>query len=495
MSTFSYRQSKVIDEVSFKKSANGAIRGYLHAHPDAGLDTIQNIMDTLKKKDFEYIPFTLAGKPVIEVRGFKRESDLIMLLDENKWIHDKPEVTKDKEDDLSWKDKLKKRSLQAAGGLYSVGDAGFIAYGWKDSSPLDMAAGVLYALPTPVLMAYGRNDQSQLQIKDFAKKMAKEFKAEVAKLPEDCSLQALTADHKKGLLQNTGELLQRYPSEFMNLCYAGAGACIAIAAGMHLKSLSTNGVPAKTVEGWLSHLQKTQPNITKEVASNMALKNVRLENWLNAGVGCMSVASGLFGTLVREKARDPDAPKKTGLTGLWEWVRERPLTIAGAGLMVSTMLHAAATAVAVKGQDPKHKKAVPFRVLFVVSALMAEMMVAISSKGHGDGVVSDKSVDNSAVAIAADLIVKQPKALQNHLIEEMGKFIGREDVLAMKDEEAIDLLRKQVEFMRGNPWTKAEGMTTKPAAALFPAVKPVIPAWQAKIAVPEPSLAQLQPPS
>ena len=497
MGTYTYSDSKVIDQITFKKTANGSLRAYIHSSSD-DIESIKTVLDTLKSNEFDLIPYTLGGKPCVEVRGFQRESKLISLLYKNKWITDNPVIQPDKEDVSSWVDKFKNRSLQAAGGLYAFGDASFIAYGMKDSSPLDVAAGVLYALPTPILLAYGRNDQSQLQIKDFAKMMAKEFKKEVQTLPDGCSLQTLTADHKKGVLQNTSDLLQRYPSEFMNLCYAGAGACILLAATKHLKGLSTHGVPEKTLEGWMGHLLKSKPDMTKAVASEMALKNIRTENYLNASVGATTVVSGLFGAFVKEKAHDPDELKKTGLDAAWNYAREHPLTIAAAGFMVSTLLHAGATWVATKGQDPKHKQAVPFRIAFVVSALMAELMVAISSKGHGEGVVSDKSVDESALAIAADLIVKQPKGLQNHLIEEMGKFLGRNDVLAVKDELAVDSLRKQVEALHNNPWVKAEELcrenTTETPIVITPAIeKSTVPAWQAKVATGEQNNANMQP--
>jgi len=511
VSVYSYPESRVIDRVAFRRTANGSLRAYLHAGDDVPPEQLTDILQTLRRMDIDCIPFNHEGTPSIEVRGFHRESKLITILHNNKWVDDRPVIVPDQDDKSKWSDRLKNRSLQAAGGLYAFGDVNFIAYGIKDSSPLDMAAGILYALPTPVLLAYGRNDQSQLQIKDFARHMAKEFREEVATLPENCSLEHITADRKKGLMEQASDLLQRYPSEFMNLCYAGAGACIFLAARKHLSGLKAHGVPENTVSDWLGHLTKTQPNATREVARDLALKNIRTENLLNAGVGVSTVASGMIGTLVREKAHDPDAPKSTGLAGIWDFVRERPLTVAGAGFMVCTLLHAAATWVATKGQDAKHKQAVPYRVAFVISALMAELMVAISSKGHGEGVVSDRSVDNSAIAIAANLIVKQPKGLQNHLIEEMGKFLGRNDVLAMKDQDAVDTLRKEVEALRGNPWVQAESGNAVhqggevPAAATREAAGPVTlsllkenppsapSAWQAKISA-EPAAGQQQAP-
>jgi len=480
VSVYKYPESKVIDEVTFKKTERGSVRAYMHARSDVPKETIRTIIDDLRARDFECIPFSINGQPVVEVRGFKKEPKLLEWLQQHELIQGNPKFVPDPEDKFTWQEKLKKRSLQAAGALYFIGDISFFWYGVKGKSPLDMSAGVAYGLPSPVLMAYGRNDQSEIQIKDAAREMAKHFKKEVANLPEDCSLHSLTRDHHKGLLGSTSELFTRFPSEFMNLCYATAGACIAVAATKNLQNADKIGAPVKAVEGWLKHLQETQSVATQEMAASKALSSVKTENYLNFGVGASTVASGLFGAAVKEKAHDPDSPRKDGLEGVWEWVRERPLAITGTGFMLSTLLHAAATAVAMRGKDNTHKESVLFRGIFVASALLAELMVAISSKGHGEGVVSDTSVDDSVVAVASDLIVKQPKAMQNTLIDYMGKFLGRPDMLAIGDRQATERLRRQVEITRENPWALAERDGVK-EAVLPNAPASAKPKWQAKV--------------
>ena len=94
------------------------------------------------------------------------------------------------------------------------------------------------------------------------------------------------------------------------------------------------------------------------------------------------------------------------------------------------------------------------RAVFVGSALLAELMVAISSKGHGEGVVNDRSVDDSIIALAADLIAKQPKAMENALIEQVSHYLGSPNILALKDSEIAEQLRAQLSIMRDNPWAK-----------------------------------------
>src|SRR5262249_41368773 len=155
-----------------------------------------------------------------------------------------------------------------------------------------------------------------------------------------------------GLIQNIGDLLQRYPSEFMNLSYAMAGGLIFSAA---VKHLGKGKVSTEAVEGWLKQLQETEPAATRAMAAHKAFRSMKMENWFNLGVGGFTTGSGLLAMSIKEKAHDPDDSEKHGLAGFWEWIRERPLSIAGAGYMVSTLLHAASTWVAMKGHDAKHK--------------------------------------------------------------------------------------------------------------------------------------------
>lgn len=516
MSVYTYPQSKLIDEVIFRTTERGAIRAYMHATPSVDANSLQDMINGLRKEGMACIPYSMKGKPMLEVRGFKWQTQLVSLLEKNQWTTGPSTYVLDKEDQLSFKEKLKKRSLEASGWLYSVGDAAFFGYGFLDNSPLDMAAGIFYGLPTPVLIAFDRNDQSDFQIKDAARKLADYLKKE--ELPQDCSLQAITTDHKKGLIQTTNDLFRRYPSEFMNLSYAAAGACIMTAGIKHMK----RGAPDEAIAGWAKHFMGTStpagiesglkavsekkpsaeaiktflkeaeskaPDILKKAKAE-AHKHNTTENWLNIGVGSFTMASGIFGTVVKEKARDPDDPKKTGAAGMWEWVQERPLTITGVGLMVSTMLHAVSTTIAMKGHDDAHKKAVWLRVLFVGSALLAELMVAISSKGHGQGVVSDNSVDTSVIALAAEMIVKKPSHMQDYLIDYVAKFLSRPEVLAMKTEDVTKQLREQVEAMRKNPWALTQASKDQTTAAVPVADAKGFaakPDWKNKVASAQPS--------
>ena len=81
------------------------------------------------------------------------------------------------------------------------------------------------------------------------------------------------------------------------------------------------------------------------------------------------------------------------------------------------------------------------------------------------------------IALAANMIANQPKHMQDHLVEYMTPFLGAPNVLAMKNDEVHDLLRKQVEKARQNPWSCEIPPLATPAKPKDP-----MPAWQSKIA-------------
>jgi hypothetical protein len=486
VSIYKYPESKVIDEVAFKKSEGGHIRAYLHAAEGADHQQLQDIINNFAQRDWRVIPYSKGGKPLLEVQGIRSEKQMVDVLQESGWTKGDHTFTKSIEDKLTFKDQIKKRSLGASGIAYVAGDVCFTAYGYKESSALNTAAGLMYGLGTFSLLTGGRKDPSDIQLKDISKKMAHHFRSLDMGLPDDCSLASITDDKNSNIIKKTDELLRRYPSELMNLFYAAAGTCIAVAA---YKS-KNEGIAEKSLNEVFARFQKNGSSITKEALHKEMELNHKREGVLDMGLGVLTGLSGLFAMAVKEKSPDPDDEPKQGLDAAWEKIRERPLAIAGYGYMASTMCHAVSTGLAHKYADDGRRKSVPLRAGFVGFNLIAEFLLAISSKGHGEGVVSDHSVDDSLLSLASDLIVKQPKGMQNMLIEHMGGFLGQPHILAIKDKNATELLRKQVELMRKNPWACADEACqqkdTKTQA-------PESGHWQTKVAASKVVEPQLQP--
>lgn len=222
-------------------------------------------------------------------------------------------------------------------------------------------------------------------------------------------------------------------------------------------------------------------------------KHHHRESYMDIGLGLTTLGSGLFGMLVKEKAPDPDKPKQGIAAHTWDWVQAHPLSVTAAGYMVSTMCHAVSTAIAHVNGNSERRKTVGWRAVFVGTNVLAEILMSISSKGHGKGVKSDASVDETVLALSAETIARQPQAMQAGLIEYVGKFLGRDDVLAMNDESIRSRLQQAVEEMRGNPWAVA----MRPVEKIMPQPEeqaPALPAWQAKL-VSQQQTAAMQAPA
>lgn len=466
MSVYKYPESQVIDEVTFTKNAKGGVRAYLHADDGVVSDHACQIIDALRKQDFECVPYNLDGKPVVEVRGFKRESDLLGMLGQNEWIKGKAQIIPDKTDRITLMDKIAKRSLQASGATYLAGDFGFIRYGHREKDNLVKAGGLSYFLGTLALLFYGRNDQSNLQVHDLAKSIEQFAKREDIDVPPGSVVHALAQDKKsQNILERMNEFGQRHPSEMFNSVTALAGAFVATAAYRNkVKFTPTALMDAK------------------------AIREMRHEGWMDVGLGATTVGAGLLATLVKEKKHDPDDPPLKGLKWVKQKLQEHPLAIAGGGYLVATLCHAASTCKAYieakRVKDAVRLASVPDRAFFVAMAFVSEVLLGISSKGHGEGVVSDSSVDNSAIAIAAELIAHQPVEQQDKLIAQMAQFLGEQKVLALKDQELRRTLQQQVEGMRTNLWAQRGSLKDQFCGAVD---APVIMSaktqtWQSKVA-------------
>jgi hypothetical protein len=451
---YRYPEPSVIDEIAIKKADSGSPRAHIHAREGTSAAELAGIYKALHSAHYTCVPVTDHGRPVLEVRGFMFEKQLTSFLEQQKAVSGEPTVVHDQKSKGIFQ-KIKDNSLFTSGLFYTIGDIKFITYGRKGESPLNMAAGVFYGLGTWANLFFNRKSNADLQVQDLSQRMADHMNAQNFDIPQSSSIHCITHAHKKGLIQKADDYFRHYPAEMMNSFFAMAGVCIAAAA---YKATRHNTLPAGMLDEYMVNNFGKKALSAGELASERALAEPRLKkmhkaaNWLDVGLGSMTFSSGMFGTLVKEKAKDPDAPEKHGMAKAWEYAQQHPLTITGVGLMVSTMCHAVSTGIEYRIGTTNGKKAIFDRGVFVAANLIAEFLVSISSKGHGEGVVADKTVDESAISIAADLIAKHPAKDHEHLVDYMSKFLGRKDVLAIKDDEVKDKLRSTLAHIQDNPW-------------------------------------------
>ncbi|MGE0755175.1 MAG: hypothetical protein AB7L92_08465, partial [Alphaproteobacteria bacterium] len=437
MSVYSYPQSDVIKEITFRKNAQGGMRAYLHARPDADPATIKEILDHLNGRKMDCIPGSLDGKPVLEVRGFKNEKKFRAAV--KQWIPGEPRIMLEPSDQITMMDKFRKRTLQASGVSYLVGDYGFVKYGLREADKLVVAGAISYFLGTLSLVFYGRNDKSDLQVKDFAQSLKHHLESENIQPTPGSALHEATKPEVKDPAQKFHEFMKRYPSEAFNSVTALAGVFVAASAYKHKVKFVSNG-----------HLDA------------QALREIKHEGWMDFGLGSITAASGVLATLVKEKKPDPDDPPARGLNWLKQQIQAHPLAIAGGGYTIATMCHAASTYKAYKEAkrlgDKKRLASVPNRALFVGAAFLSEFLLAISSKGHGQGVTSDESVQRSVISLAASLVTMYPDDKKETLIKDLSAFLSKPEVLALKTSDIEKDLRQEVNNLEKNPWVITKGL-------------------------------------
>lgn len=464
MSLYKYNAPSPLDEIVFATTENGSIRAYLHAREGIPREKLQSFNAALLKENLQTVPFMMEGKnseytPMLEVRGFASEQALAKTLDKVGAVRGKPKVEKVEEHSTLWQ-KIQKRSLQVSGLLYAVGDWNFFEYGRKEGNAYDMAAGIVYAMGTGVLAFFGRNDQSRHQVEEKAKALEQFLIKDNVRIPLSCSLHATAEEKEKSWLGHAYDWACTHPSELFNTIYIGAGACI-MGGAIHGKMM-------KEVVG-----ETREARFNRLTAASM-----------DVALGATTSGVSLLGNVIQEKKRDPDEPPpKDWLGKAWAWIQEKPLRVTGYGLMGSTLFHAGSTTVeyfnAKKHNDTKTLAAVGNRATFVLTNMLAEALIAISSKGHGEGVTSDDSVKESVYALAAELIAQQPANKRQELVTHLAGFLQQPNVLAEAYGVVENKLRVQVQKLETNPWvcmdTPARAVVAAPPPASTVTVANYVP--------------------
>lgn len=471
MSLYRYQSDSLIDEIRVIATPKGGVRAYLHAGNQTTPKQLEQIKAKLSSLGWIGVPDVLDYKPVLEVRGFKKTKNLVQALSENGWVKSEPQITATKDHRTGLGETLRNLTLRFSGLVYLIGDAG---YNYKAiteyrankslSSRIDVAAAVGYALGSLALLVYGSRDQSDNQIRNATRELKGFLHKESIALPDDAVIHRVTKRRKLGFWGSIDHFLARFPSEAMNTIYIGVG--LLLTWGAFIK--------AKT---------PLLPNETLALAPGRRMKN-RIE----VGLGITTAASALGSVIIKEKKRPEGEPRKKGLAGVWEWIEEKPLRLAGYGYMLATVFHGGAYVTAMAKGSEAVKKAERGRLVFIVTNLIAEILMAISSKGHGEGIVSKTGgVDDSVLATAADIVAKQKPEDQPALVQRLAGFLSTPDLLNDKAENIEALLREKLAAMQNHPWRGGQQVASQPSPQRPPS--PAVPhttvsqsQWQQKAA-------------
>lgn len=490
MPLYRYNGNSLIDEARFIKNATGGVRAYLHAREGATAEELRGVVSKLAETGCVVVPTELNGRQMLEVRGFSKNEDLRATLGEIGGVSGLPFMEKLAEDQVSIKEWFRSKSLYLVSLLYLGGDVGFIAYenmqakekegapkqGTKKGRALEEpkkwldfdkimgrvgGLGYLAGSTTSLLSLLMKQDSTQEDLRNAASVSIKALQNSGVTLQADDPL-ALAAGKTNdiGWLRKT---FTQHPSELMNLSFATAGTGISYTAYKdHQKDLKA---------------EKENPALRNSKVHNVH----KLVHKLDIGLGLGTFASGMLGTFLKEKAPDPDKPRRKGLGGVVDWFKEKPLRISGYGYIISTFIHLISSIMerwaivednkTKKPKDRKDLKGTGARLFFVITNFAAELILAFSSKGHGDGVKADASVNGTIVGMVAQTILKAPLERREELIGKMSATLARHDVLSIKKEAAEKLLRDQLAGFEKNPWAQALALQAPVIAAVPPPEK------------------------
>ena len=430
---YRYQSGSLIDEVYLVKNASGGVRAYLHAKSDATADQLSTITTGISANNWKGIPFSASGLPYLEVRGFKTPNDLIALLQTNGWAKGDANITQQESDIITRKERLRNLTLRLTGYAYNFGDLCYMIYavmglkGQKElhrqgkpsdigAEKLNVGAGIGYAMGGTALSLFGSRDQSQAEIDSATQKVKDYLAKEGVHATPDSTIDYMLEDKNHSFGHRFRKFVSRYPSEILNTIYIGVGGLIAAHAYRNWK---VTGKPGDLID---------------------------------VGLGAVTTTSALLGITVKEKKPIAGEPKKHGLARAWQWIEEKPLRATGIGYFIATMFHATSTIKGYRAGDPAIREEIKFRGGFVAANVFAEALMFTSSKGHGQGVVMDDSIEKTVCAAAADIIARQPEEKQQALVNQLAGYLASPGQFGSKADKIASEMRQQLAAIKTTPW-------------------------------------------
>lgn len=513
MPKYTYQSGSLIEEVDVIVNERGGARAYLRAASDASADSLRSIQEALSGKGWFGIATTHEGKPVLEIRGFKGDAQLLNFLRDQHALDGGDAPTKTKADERSFKEKFTAATLKWTGLGYMAGDVAFMTYAGmelkkkysdannaeklfaeakkhnytpaqiqektrhtlhltlRDVEALEkhlpdakagpaggwskIVSGLGYAAGSLILFNYGSRDQSATEIKTTTAKIERFLKRDGLLDPNSDDVLIKQPEPKHGLFGKVHELLKRYPSEALNVVYTVVGLTLMRSS---MKEISGLKGSIKTLEANKATLDVFDQNTLK------SLQGTLREEMQDVGLGLITATSAIAGIAIKEKKPIEGEKKPEGFLGkTWNWIQEKPLRATGFGYMAATAVHAKVThdKWQPKPDDTadslKHRRQVMTgRAVFIALNVVAEALMAISSKGHGQGVSTDKSTADSVLSATAQFISQQDADKQDALVDRLSGYIASAEVLGGKSEEIAKQLRDELASLKKNPWLAKE---------------------------------------
>lgn len=517
---YSYGPTSLIQRVEVVRTETGAKRAYLESAPGADAAKLAEVRESLAKHGYLTVPIEMGGKPLLEIRKFTNAESLLKQLGETGATSGVPSqqmVVQDRIGAWQW---IKNNTYKACLSMYAIGDIGYIFYGKlkepfdgqktglenkrrqhygmdpqkepKDN-PFDKYAGWAYLTGTMASVASTalRGDQSDEEVYAISEKIRDKLGDEGSD-KTSVTFKAVENDKNPDLLKRIKIAFVKHPAEILNVCYGVAGLFISIASRKHLGEARTRlgGAEESLAKALQTNNAAAIETYTKDIASAKSSIGIHKHD---IALGSITLTSGVLSSVIREKPKSPDEPEPQGaIAKAWRWLQEKPLRIAGGGYMISTLIHIHSTAMDYKriGGDRasaalmvkdsnadvaslgaeknilagKERGFTHGRMIFCITNVIAEILMMLSSKGHGEGVKSDATVETSATAIAAENIALQAPEKREELIEKFAQHLASPKVMGGSSVLIARGIRSNLASLAANPWADTAAVKATVAA-------------------------------
>jgi hypothetical protein len=448
---YQFGSDSLLRDVTIIHALNGGKRAYLNAHEHTLPEKLLEIRKRLSEQGYITHKVLHEGEIKLEVRAFQDDQELLRNLCLAGAIANEPQAVMAPEQKRGLWEWIKHNTFKACIAFYFIGDIGITAHGWfqkkrtKNTSVEireDVYTGLFYFAGTlsSAISTALRGNQSDEEVRVVQEKFYESVKADGVDAEK---AMPFAAENKKK--QNPiVAFIAKHPAELMNTMFTGAGIFLGLAVMKRLKA------------------SKIKEIANPSLLNNTWHKGEKFYDYVDVGTGVVTAASGTLATFVKERPKTSEEKEPESTIGkAWRWLEEKPLRISGIGYMAATGAHLFSSRfkyLKTLHETNSHKEAffdAGFRSIFGVTNVIAEVLMAHSSKGHGEGVRSDDTVETTAAAMAAEAISTQAPEKKGQLVENYATKLASPKIMG-GDKKAIKTkITQHLDFNKKNRWAES----------------------------------------
>lgn len=469
MTIYSWGQGSPIEKLQIVPFGEKGQEGVLYASSSAAQGQLAAIPDMFRSLGMNVVPDMIDGQYVLRVHGFEAEEMLPKALEENGFApaasrqqQTSPDVKKDKG---KLGDRIRKKSLTAAGYVYLAGDAALIAAGLKRKDFAEAKSGLAFASSSVVFARYGEK-KVEKAFGDLHEELLAEFAREGVEIPKG-EISAEDLGKPGGIIERVEKFIYNRPSEVNSAINLFAGWQL-FQAGKNQSSGSKSMAGVLVMAGMLTGLL---------VPEKAAKKDKTLEG--------AAAAADATGDVWKQPEVEEEKTLLDTLTSpvrkLTDWVQESPLR-ARSYLVIGNNVAQANAAWKDRNDNKTLREALPDRInaatsdrkrreltgqleeaeasksnwMFNMAAVSAYMvangLVSISSKDTSVGGTGDDNPMQELYAAASAILAGMPAEARETMTNKMAHYLASHQDIGEAPDAIAQKMREKTSQLENSPW-------------------------------------------